>query len=605
MDFGSDYWNAMDKTFEKAKELRIDPRQIGISHGIGELGEGLKANIFRGASLVELGFFGAGKGFRSQATGHTPETYGKTEREEIRQLAKINEVELTTHASPNVGYAAGFQEGTFRDEARESVLHEVERAVDFAADTAGGGPVVMHLGEFPRPLYEIEGKDAFKAYEEEPEKAPVYIVDDRTGKIVALSRADRYAVPESYEDKEKQIPTRDEKGNVQWKYQTLGELEKDYLEEQKKKGEPPDVAKFLYNVVLEKDLTLLNFEVGRAKQQAELTEKQASRLQEAYDRIQRDEDPDRKRYQLLKLAEQFESSPKPGQKEHEELLSNPEKFVQEGISRFATETHYWRDAQDSYGRRRFETENALKNHVPIIEYGVGKSADTIARAAMYAYEKEKKQQLEKPLWIAPENWTPELYGSHPSELREIITKSRDRMAELLQQQKKMSEAEAKKVASEHVKATFDIGHLNFWKKYYKGSDEDFKGWINDQVKGLVKDGIIGHVHLSDNFGYHDEHLAPGEGNAPIQEFVERLKEAKFKGKIIAEPGGQKEGQHYRVLTESWKLLGSPIYRIDSLSRSWTDIESGYFGRAPQSPYFVVGDYAPSKDWTLWSETPLE
>src|SRR3989344_6203489 len=153
MDFGTDYWNSMDK----AKELRIDPKQIGISHGIGEVGEGLKANIFRGASVVELGFFGQGKGFRSQPTGHTPESYGAAEREEMRQLAKINEVELSTHASPNIGtYAAGFQEGRFSDEGRENFLHEVERAVHFAADTAEGGPVVVHTGEFPRNVYRSE-----------------------------------------------------------------------------------------------------------------------------------------------------------------------------------------------------------------------------------------------------------------------------------------------------------------------------------------------------------------------------------------------------------------------------------------------------------------
>ena len=58
MNFGSDYWNSLDKNRERIVE--VDPSRIGISHGIGEVGEGLKANIFRGASVVELGFFGQG-----------------------------------------------------------------------------------------------------------------------------------------------------------------------------------------------------------------------------------------------------------------------------------------------------------------------------------------------------------------------------------------------------------------------------------------------------------------------------------------------------------------------------------------------------------------
>ena len=32
--------------------------------------------------------------------------------------------------------------------------------------------------------------------------------------------------------------------------------------------------------------------------------------------------------------------------------------------------------------------------------------------------------------------------------------------------------EAEKAAEDHIKVTFDIGHLNTWKKYFKGSDQD-------------------------------------------------------------------------------------------------------------------------------------
>ncbi len=29
---------------------------------------------------------------------------------------------------------------------------EIKRAVDFAADVASGGPIVVHSGEFPQPI---------------------------------------------------------------------------------------------------------------------------------------------------------------------------------------------------------------------------------------------------------------------------------------------------------------------------------------------------------------------------------------------------------------------------------------------------------------------
>src|SRR3989344_1318389 len=119
MDLDTDYTNAFRK-----QPIGIPAEQIGISHGIGDVGQGLKSNIFLGASTVELGFMGRGKGFRSQPTGSTPESYGKDERQEMRELAKINEVTVTTHASPNIGALSGYnpQEGRFSPAARQDVL---------------------------------------------------------------------------------------------------------------------------------------------------------------------------------------------------------------------------------------------------------------------------------------------------------------------------------------------------------------------------------------------------------------------------------------------------------------------------------------------------
>ena len=37
---------------------------------------------------------------------------------------------------------------------------------------------------------------------------------------------------------------------------------------------------------------------------------------------------------------------------------------------------------------------------------------------------------------------------------------------------------------------------------------------------------------------------------------------------------------------------------------WGEVQYSYFGQN-QPPYFVFGAYAPSNDWTLWSQTPME
>jgi sugar phosphate isomerase/epimerase len=241
---------------------------------------------------------------------------------------------------------------------------------------------------------------------------------------------------------------------------------------------------------------------------------------------------------------------------------------------------------------------------PLQEVAVDRSTDALSRAAMTAYEKEKKMKLKNPLFIAPENIFPEQYGSHPEELRNMVLESRKKMENMLKN-KGMDSGKAKQVAADHIKATFDVGHANIWKKYFKGDEKQFKKWMMDEVGKLKKDGVLGHVHLSDNFGYEDEHLTPGQGNTPIQDFVEKIGGDEFKGKMIVESGGQPEAEVYKGVTGSWRVLNSPIYKVDGASQSWSDIEGSYFGRT-SSPHYLVGEgVVPSKDWTLWSETPLE
>ncbi len=593
MHFDNDYWNALDR----AQQIRYNPQDIGISHGIGEVGEGLKANIFRGASLVELGFMGQGKGFRSQPTGHTPESYGAEEREEMRQLAKINEVQITTHASPNIGSAAGFGEGGFRKEAQENVLHEVERAIHFAADVGQGGPVVMHVGEFERPIFEAdEGK--FRRYPEEEKRAPLYFVDEKSGSLRAIPRSEKVLIPDPNRVDEQGNPLRDEKtGQLNWITKTVADLE----QEAKKKGE--DVAKYVYSAFQGREKEQMKAEEQRFRLQAKERESEYKYSKEMVDDFEKMPDKER-RDATIRLQFKDSREIRPGSEEYKQLQKDPLGFLKERTDRFRGQKKAFEELADSYHRGSLQTEEAIKNLKPVTEYGVQQTAETISRAAMYAYELENKYKLPEKLWIAPENWTPELYGAHPRELKEIIVKSRECMAEKLEKDG-MGKNEADQTAKDHIKATLDIGHLNFWKKYFEGSDAEFKSWIDKETKALIKDGIIGHVHLSDNFGYHDEHLAPGQGNVPIEQFLKNLKEGNFEGKIVAEPGGQKEGHFHRPFTETLKLTGSPVYRLDGMTRSWTDIEGSYFGRAPQSPYFLAGDLLPSKDWSLWSELGLE
>ncbi len=639
MDFDNDYWSANDKIFDE--KTTLDLRNVGISHGIGDVGEGLKANVFLGASSVELGFFGVQKGSRSSPTGHTPESYSKDEREQMREMAKINEIELSTHAAPDLGWMSGFnRRDGFSEEIAEQSLHEVKRAIEFAADVAEGGPVVFHLGEFPRPVVYAEERKGmpsylkseagFEAYPHEAEKAVTYLVDEKTGRIIQSVKEDEIiyrpiakplAEGEKYSDPNTKRPLKykplltqnrepltdpvtgdvvydyelDEKMNIRIEPLTYTQYKEEKLKDGFEEKEiPKEFFKEQSKVEIQRTLGNADEYEVHYKQSRELRDKIEKAI-DFYKKIQEKVPKENWDYYKQQIHKELPFLP-PEEKD-------PIEFLQEKLRETDKRIAYSREIAISSRQQAQEIKDKMDRAKPIDEYAVEKSSVNIARAAMYAYKVEKDKGLEKPLWVAPENWSPESYGSSPQELKEIVLKSREQMVDMLKK-KQMSESEARSVAEDHIKATFDVGHMNFWKKYYQGTDEDFNKWYITNVKDLIKEGIIGHVHLHDNFGYHDEHLRPGEGEAPIKEFLKELEKEGFKGKIIAEPGGQKQGQYHTVWTSAIGLSASPIYKIGSASRTWTDIQGSYFGRTG-SPGYVVGEYAPSRDWTLWSEVPLE
>ena len=268
--------------------------------------------------------------------------------------------------------------------------------------------------------------------------------------------------------------------------------------------------------------------------------------------------------------------------------------------------HYARDVALSHQLRANQARQRLERAMPLEDYGLQKTADSVSELGMYAMDTTKDKKLKKPLFVAPENIMIETgYGSHPEELKQVVLKSREAMSKKLVDNKGMSKGRADKLASQHIKATFDVGYANTWKKYFQGDDKEFKKWIMDKTKDLVKQGVMGHVHMSDNFGYEGEHGTLGQGNVPIKEFASELRKRGFKGTMIAEPAHN----DYRALLGAWRALESPMYKIDSTSKTWTDVEHGYFGRTV-SPNYITQTYLPmmgtkAGDPSSWSETPME
>ncbi|HLC22671.1 MAG TPA: hypothetical protein VJJ79_02765, partial [Candidatus Nanoarchaeia archaeon] len=233
---GSSYLHAMDR--EKADELNLSTRSLGTSARMGDVLQSLKGELSSGATHVELVFSGKGKG-SLQGQNVNPEMFDKVKREEIRQLAKLNDTSLSTHASVAVSGVAGFAENKFSDRAQKEALIEIKRTIDFAAATAEGGAVVVHTSEFPR-----EVKD--KRFKLGPEgQEVIYLADKNSGQIISVNKSQKLLLPQWERDKngnyvdtngkpihefhnfEDRVPIVDKSDNVQFQEVTFEDVKQD------------------------------------------------------------------------------------------------------------------------------------------------------------------------------------------------------------------------------------------------------------------------------------------------------------------------------------------------------------------------------------------
>ncbi|MBR9683129.1 hypothetical protein GOV03_01160 [Candidatus Woesearchaeota archaeon] len=205
VEFGTGYNHPMDRSYGKStssdnstNDAGVGIKDIGMSLPLGIAApnvQGVAARIRTGARKFELAFPGTG---RSQRGGHTPGVYGKLQRQALEELGRANKVDFTTHAAYGVMGLAGMdQQGNFSKASKKFSVDEIKRAIEFAADVGRGGNVVVHMGEFQRPLSEAEWNQKgpyahkFRSYEEEPDLAAFRVVDDRTGAIISEARKNR------------------------------------------------------------------------------------------------------------------------------------------------------------------------------------------------------------------------------------------------------------------------------------------------------------------------------------------------------------------------------------------------------------------------------
>ena len=208
----------------------------------------------------------------------------------------------------------------------------------------------------------------------------------------------------------------------------------------------------------------------------------------------------------------------------------------------------------------------------VADFAIEKAATTFGNLASKSYDELKQDKC--PM-IAIE---PVLFGqyglSKPDQLIKVVEGARGNFVEHLVNEKGMSEKDAKNLAAEKIGVTWDVGHINIMKKYGFGDKDIIEA--TKQVAPMVK-----HIHLTDNFGHADTHLAPGMGNAPIKEVLEELEKNGQYGQMrkIIESGAFVQHFKKSPFPLSLAAFGSPIYGMKG-GMGWNqamDIQGSYFG----------------------------
>ncbi|MEM3126562.1 MAG: hypothetical protein QW331_00635 [Candidatus Woesearchaeota archaeon] len=205
--FQTAYYHPMDREYTAptpgmgTNDVDYSVKDIGqsIVSGIGgALHQHLAAKIRAGTQAVELEFTGAGS---TRGQQHTPDVYGQDQRRAIRELATLNKINLTTHATMAIMGVTGVdQQNNFSKEQQKAAVDEVKRAIKFAAEAAGGGAVTVHSGEFQRSISDLKSRDYKEGvarsdgtplfvnyHDEKPEETErrgmIYGIDKRTGLV--------------------------------------------------------------------------------------------------------------------------------------------------------------------------------------------------------------------------------------------------------------------------------------------------------------------------------------------------------------------------------------------------------------------------------------
>jgi len=607
------YFGEFQQSNAPAIESSIGVKDIGMSVPEGQrFGTFIQTSqnaIKLGTGKIELS---AGMGGGQEPVG--VEAYGHDARAALREISRVNQAEfVSVHTPAQIGNLSGYspQERSFSDEHRKMSLEEVKKAIDFAGDV-NGGAVVVHTGEFQRDMSDQpwakhpDGSYKFMSYDEEPGRAVLYMVDDRTGKLITEVRKSMLVREPKFEtlyDKE-QKRERWVKADGSWidednpddlmfrvpkwdavnkRFETVPLIWEDFVaraNEWNKWNRRPDgrdwTPEELYfrsqmetRILQSRGYSLYQ---GRFYEQSLDSYNQTKKALEFVKKLE-GKVPKEEQWKLL---EQDRTVGGIASKYVTEKSKLPSEILTKELEQAEMSLRHIRESSAAADAQAEETIETMKHVLPVSEYAKQQSRRSFAEAGIYAMEQTSRNpNSKKDIFVAPENIFPEMgYGSHPEELIELVQDSRKEMVNLITSKfiddprqirdrdgnlKKVpnpfydpsvSKSQAEQEAKSHIKATLDTQHLGMWWKNFaplpgeskQHRKKRFDKWYMGQIEKMEKSDIIGHIHVVDAMGAGHQHLPVGQGEWPIRQALEYLKKKGYGGTMISEAHGE-ESMH--------------------------------------------------------------
>lgn len=593
-------YSSLSPTYGNFVGYRMAAGQIGFpgsAQTANQLGEAVNA-IKQGVKVFEVTMVDA------NAADQIPKEHFR----EIAALSKLTGVKPSVHA-PIIDPAGFGERGWDGEQARLTAERRLIATIDKAhiLDKEGNVPVVIHSTAGLQGSEFVPEKGVEPGQEGRFHEKRLILIDQDSRQITAVQEDRKYHPTGGSEDLISGIGEKNrEKGgtlripreeiytmnNSDWsnKLTNLAFYKKE-SDDLIRAANPPMLAKYWDEPVTEQNVVNLSQESKEAFQSYQklkdtdiFLENVKMNFGSAFHRAFKYGTEEQQK-ELVKLSEAFthdlgEAGVLPvevdGRPRYKKTFATPVKY-KEALDKAINGLNYITDPRNRLG-------GAPEVFKPVEEFALDKTAETFGNVAFKAFDNYGQNS---PV-LAIENMFQGMAFSRAEDMEKIIKTSRENFAKKLMKEKGMSQGEANNTAEKFIGATWDVGHLNMMKK---------QGFTDKDVIAETKkiQPYVKHVHLTDNFGFSDSHLAPGMGNVPFKDILRELEKNGVLDKarkIVEAPGFF---QHFKRSPHPYVLsaFGSGVYSMKA-GPSWNqvmDTQGGYFG-------FPMA-YVPEKHFSMY------